>query len=186
MTGDVFPSPNWCAATAGGRGWIVLQRGSPAFRVTKGGLENLLLRSPVKRWTPPFPVQPDPSAWDNGRHVHDVLLVPITTIDPAHCWRMALAWSMPPREARNIAAPRPLLDALASAPDGLVITSLGAAGNRWRLRVFEARGKAARWSLPRGLAAEKRDFAGRPSGETADKLAFAPCEACDVWLTQDD
>ncbi|MDO9543176.1 MAG: hypothetical protein Q7J98_12780, partial [Kiritimatiellia bacterium] len=96
FTGDVFPSPNWLDAEFGGGGWMIARIGVPACRIVAGGIENILLRSPIKRWAPLFPVQPDPTAWANGRHRIDILLTPRQDRNPAQAEWLGMAMQQPP------------------------------------------------------------------------------------------
>jgi len=64
MTGDAFPVLNWCST-----GQIaIFNRGTPGHSLREGGLETIILRSPVKRWSPWFPVTPTDQCRDNGEH----------------------------------------------------------------------------------------------------------------------
>ncbi len=62
VCGDAFPALNfvrfdryaWCNA------------GTPSHAFRDNGLENIILRSPVKRWAPWFPVTATDDMWDNG------------------------------------------------------------------------------------------------------------------------
>ncbi|MBN1269825.1 MAG: hypothetical protein JXB04_09570 [Kiritimatiellae bacterium] len=181
--GDVFPSPQWAGAMFGRSGWLVLHRGHPAFRGVAGGIENVLLRSPVAREMPFFPVEPDATAWANGRHKADFLLVPTDRFDGAEAARLGMAFAADPLAALPAAAPGRLAKVLASVPAGLVVTSFTKEPSGWGLRLYEARGRAAAWHLPRGLAGKKKDFTGAALGARSTRLQFRPFEACDVAVS---
>lgn len=61
-TGEAFPSLNWVKSSD----YAVFNCGNPAHALRDGKLETILLRSPVKRWSPFFVVTPENDAWDNG------------------------------------------------------------------------------------------------------------------------
>ncbi|MBU0679756.1 MAG: hypothetical protein KJ626_16765 [Verrucomicrobia bacterium] len=182
MTGEVYPSPRWASFGNSAGYWTVLHRGNPAFRVVRGGLENVLLRSPVKRWTPPFPVQPDPTAWDNGVHTFDYLLVPGRRFDPAEAARQSWAWQTPPQKAPHIVLDKNLLRILSSFPASLVVTSLEKCAEGWRLRLYEAAGKSAAWLKPESVSAIKQDFHGRIIAKGRERIPFEPFEVCDLMV----
>lgn len=181
-TSEVFPSPRWLHARFGAAGWLVLHRGTPAWRAVRGAVENVLLRSPVKRWTPFFPVQPPPGCWENGRHVFDFLLLPRARFDGAVAERLGLQFQSPPiaAGAPGQGIPSALLG---SIPAGLVASSLARGPSGWRIRVAEARGRARTWELPRGWRGEKRDFTGRRLSTSSAKLPFGRFEIADVLAT---
>ena len=62
VQGDAFAAPNWVKCAD----FSVLNFSSPSYALRDGKLENIVLRSPVKRWSPWFPVTPDERMWDNG------------------------------------------------------------------------------------------------------------------------
>ncbi|MGN0866156.1 MAG: hypothetical protein ACI4SG_00555 [Oligosphaeraceae bacterium] len=61
--GDAFPVSHFLSF---GKRFLWLNENTPAHAFRQGGMENLLLRSPVKRWAPWFPVTPETFHWDNG------------------------------------------------------------------------------------------------------------------------
>lgn len=183
LTGDVFPSPHWAGVHDATCAWLVLHRGQPAFRVVAGGLENIMLRSPVKRWMPFFPVSPDGASWENGHHVADFLLVPQRTFDPAEAMRLGLAFQTGVPATRSIHAPPALTRIVASLPEAVVASSLAREGKSWRLRLCEARGRDIRWSVPRGWAAELRTFAGDRASSTGSAIRIPALWMGDLWLT---
>jgi len=69
LQGDAFPALNWVR----GRDFAVINTGTPAHALRGGALETILLRSPVKRWAPWFPVTPPESSWDNGVNRFDFI-----------------------------------------------------------------------------------------------------------------
>lgn len=183
LTGDVFPSPHWAAVADASSAWLVLHRGHPAFRAVAGGLENVLLRSPVKRWMPFFPVLPDATAWENGRHVADFLLVPRRAFDPAEAMRLGLAFQTGARATRALRPPASLAEVLRSQPPALVATSLARAGAGWRVRLCEARGQEVRWKLPPGWAGHLRPFSGGAEQPGRPEVLIPPRWMGDLWLT---
>ena len=180
LTGDVFPSPQWVAASDDNSAWLVLHRGQPAFRAVAGGLENILLRSPVKRWMPFFPVSPDVTSWENGKHAADFLLVPQAKVDPAEAMRLGLAFQTGVRATRAVSGP----EWIATLPDNCVATSLARVGAAWRVRLCETRGAAAVWSAPEGYSAELRSFAGAITVPAAPTVQIPPRWMGDLWVTQ--
>ena len=70
ISGDAFPVLNWC----GTKQAAVFNRGTPGHALREGTLETIILRSPVKRWSPWFPVTPTDQSRDNGEHVFDFLI----------------------------------------------------------------------------------------------------------------
>lgn len=181
LTGDVFPSLHWAAAAGREGAWLVLHRGHPAFRAVKGGLENVLLRSPVKRWMPFFPVLPDATAWENGRHVADFLLVPQKQFDPAEAMRLGLAFQtgvmpMPRLE------PTPVHELVKSLPEALVASSLHREASAWRIRVCEARGRAVVVNAPAGWRVALKNFAGATIAPAAASAKITARWMGDVWF----
>jgi len=70
MTGDAFPVLNWCRTEHA----AILNRGTPGHALRNGGLETIILRSPLKRWSPWFPVTPTHQSCDNGKHVFEFVV----------------------------------------------------------------------------------------------------------------
>ena len=70
MTGDAFPVLNWCSTEQA----AIFNRGTPGHALREGILETIILRSPVKRWSPWFPVTPSDQSRDNGEHVFEFLI----------------------------------------------------------------------------------------------------------------
>jgi Glycosyl hydrolases family 38 N-terminal domain/Alpha mannosidase middle domain len=70
MSGDVFPVLNWCSTEQ----VAIFNRGTPGHALREGGLETIILRSPVKRWSPWFPVTPTDQSRDNGEHVFEFIV----------------------------------------------------------------------------------------------------------------
>ena len=60
---ELFPALHFVAFG----NYLWLNAGTPGHAFREGALENIFLRSPVKRWAPWFPVTPEESMWDNGR-----------------------------------------------------------------------------------------------------------------------
>ena len=179
LTGDVFASPQWVAASDKKGAWLVLHRGQPAFRAVPGGLENVLLRSPVKRWMPFFPVAPDLTAWENGKHAADFLLVPQNRLDTAQAMRLGLAFQTGVHATRAVEGPA----WLNTLPGGVVASSLAREGKAWRVRLCEALGESANWSAPDGYDVELRSFAGDVTTPAARTIEIPPHWLGDLWLT---
>ena len=70
MTGDAFPVLNWCRTEHA----AILNRGTPGHALRNGGLETIILRSPLKRWSPWFPVTPTHQSCDNGKHIFEFVI----------------------------------------------------------------------------------------------------------------
>lgn len=70
MTGDAFPVLNWCRTEHA----AILNRGNPGHALRNGGLETIILRSPLKRWSPWFPVTPTHQSCDNGKHIFEFVV----------------------------------------------------------------------------------------------------------------
>ncbi len=70
MTGDAFPVLNWCRTGK----TAIFNRGTPGHALRGGGIETIILRSPVKRWSPWFPVTPSDQSRDNGNHAFEFLV----------------------------------------------------------------------------------------------------------------
>jgi hypothetical protein len=70
MTGDAFPVLNWCRT----KDAAIFNRGTPGHALREGVLETIILRSPVKRWSPWFPVTPSEQSRDNGEHIFDFVI----------------------------------------------------------------------------------------------------------------
>lgn len=182
LTGDVFPSPHWAAVEDGTGAWLVLHRGHPAFRSVAGGLENVVLRSPVKRWMPFFPVAPDATAWENGRHVADFLLVPRRTFDPAFALHAGLAFQTGARAMRALRPPEELAQLLRARPAAVAVSSLARRGPAWRLRICETSGREVRWTFPAGWTGTLQPLAGGPPAAGRPEVRVPPRWLGDVWL----
>ena len=184
LTGDVFPSPQWVSVADTKSAWLVLHRGHPAFRSVAGGVENILLRSPVKRWMPFFPVSPDPTSWENGKHTADFLLVPRAKFDPAEAMRLGLAFqtgalALPP------VGTAPVHALLRDLPDGLVASSLHRDAGAWRVRVCEARGRAARITVPSGWRVSLKTFAGVAVAPASTSVNVPALWMGDIWFEEE-
>lgn len=62
VCGDAFPALNFVQFDR----YVWCNAGTPSHAFRGEGLENIILRSPVKRWAPWFPVTPTDDMWDNG------------------------------------------------------------------------------------------------------------------------
>jgi hypothetical protein len=142
ITGASFPALNWVRAGS----TVVFNRGTPAHAVREQRLETILLRSPVRRWSPWFPVTPSHDSQDNGSRTFSFLLN-LDAADRAFSdlHRMGMEFNVGPGAK---AAPG---DWWREAPANLVF----AAARRLKdgsLRVvaFEADGRPAEWRGPDG------------------------------------
>ena len=177
MVGDAFPVLNWVSTA----GFAVFNQGTPGHAIRDGRLETILLRSPVKRWSPWFPVTPDQSCWENGRRRFSFLWLPVgANTSNADLHRSGFEF--------NLGTPieQATLPCLAGLPPNVVVASMrraedraqGAgfrsqdtpAGHQTRntkngirhaieMTVFEADGIPAAWNAPR--SSQKIEFKPR-------------------------
>ena len=73
ICGDAFPVLNWACTND----FAVFNQGTPAYAIREARMETIILRSPVKRWSPWFPVTPDLSCWNNGKRSYKFLWYPL-------------------------------------------------------------------------------------------------------------
>lgn len=182
LSGDVFASPRWSAWQYAGTTWYILNRGYPAFRLTDSGIENVLLRSPVSHAFPHVPVEPDPTAWENGHHEADFLLIPDDSFSGARAECYAQQWNITPISAEPPEVDDNFKRVLESVPAQLVVTSLSSIANGQRLRIHEGDGRACSWKAPEGISLQKVDFQGQALSEPGVRVSFKPLEVCDVLI----
>lgn len=136
MVGDAFPALNWVRS----RGFVVFNRGTPGHALRAGRLETILFRSPVKRWSPWFPVTPDSSCWENGKTHFSLLWMPVGAgVTNADLHRIGYEF--------NLGAPvrRSEVNCLEGIPRNVVVASMRRVGKVTELLAFEADGKRTVW-----------------------------------------
>lgn len=154
MQGDVFPALNWVR----NENFAVINQGTPAHALRNGQLETLLLRSPVKRWAPWFPVTPSEAAWDNGKRrfkfIYYVFNAPPETAD---LHRLGMEFNIAAAaipEYQN-------LKIFSGLPKNVVIAGLRNTGpGKWEILLFEAEGISAVWQ----------------NSDLDINMAFKPCQ----------
>jgi len=120
--------------------YIWVNAGTPAHAFRDGGLENLVLRSPVKRWAPWFPVTPEESMWDNGaRRYRFALCADAAAVAPGERHRIGTEFQLAAADVEYEASPLP---EFAGMPENLVIAGRDAAGCWW---LFECAGRETEW-----------------------------------------
>ncbi len=139
MRGDSFPACNWVRAA----NFAVFNRGTPGHALRNGRLESILMRSPVKRWSPWFPVTPDESCWSNGKNNFTFLWMPVSQNSKnSSLHRIGIEFNFQSRikyfesvEFKDI-------------PENLVLSSVSKAGDDMEILLFEADGKSCVWKNP--------------------------------------
>jgi len=150
MQGDVFPALNWVKTTA----YSLFNQGTPAHALRDGKLETVLLRSPVKRWSPWFPVTPTENTWDNGKRrycfLYDAELNPAL----AELSRIGMEFNVAATTETEYGNP-PELDGL---PDNVVVAGWRPTADGCReALLFEAEGRPAH-GVRSGATHPIRDF----------------------------
>jgi len=142
ITGAAFPVLNWVRAGD----LAILNRGTPGHAIRDGDLETILLRSPVKRWSPWFQVTPSDAAHDNGYHVFTFRVdLDAADLAPSALHRRGIQFNLPDPAAID-ACP-----ALADLPANVVVAAARPKGaDGARVLLFEADGRAADWTTPDG------------------------------------
>lgn len=142
MTGAAFPVLNWVRAGA----VAVFNRGTPGHVLREGQLETILLRSPVKRWSPWFPVTPSDASHDNGYHRFSFRVdleagaLPVSALH-----RRGMRYNLPDPAAMD------RCPVLAGLPSNVVAASVRPEKNIGaRVLLFEADGCQADWTAPDG------------------------------------
>lgn len=136
MRAELFPALNF--VTFGNFIW--LNAGTPAHAFRNGGMENLFLRSPVKRWAPWFPVTPEDSMWDNGRRRYDfALCADASRYTAGDIHRLGVEFQL---AACGITYETHIPEALRDLPADLVPAGVDEENYCW---VFEAAGRPGYW-----------------------------------------
>lgn len=138
MTGAAFPVLNWCGTEQA----TVYNRGTAGHAIREGYLETILLRSPVKRWSPWFPVTPSDESRDNGLRSFSFMIDLNNNIQGiADRHRAGMEYNLP--EECEYAG----IDKLANIPSNLVIADLQKIDDsRLKILVFEAEEQSVNWS----------------------------------------
>ena len=136
--GDAFPVANW--AIAGN--YVVFNTDSPGHALRNGQLETIVLRSPVRRWSPFFPVTPTHDCHDNGDYEFSFIVnIQGNMLSPSQLHKAALEFRMG-NSKQLIKKPFDVL------PENLVISSMKPCKNNTNEAiVFEADGIIASWDL---------------------------------------
>ncbi len=137
MTGDSFPILNWCRTGNA----AIFNRGTPGHALRNGVLETILLRSPVKRWSPWFPVTPSDAAKDNGTHIFE-FVVDLNGVKKSFCQlhQTGIEYNLG-NEVKSME-----IKAFSRIPDNIVIADAARTDDgRIELLLFEADGKNAVW-----------------------------------------
>ncbi|NQU40687.1 MAG: hypothetical protein HQ523_12090 [Lentisphaerae bacterium] len=142
ITGAAFPALNWVRAGD----MALFNRGTPGHAIREGQLETMLLRSPVKRWAPWFPVTSTDDMYDNGYHVF-TFRVDLDAEGRAcsDLHRCGMAFNLPASE------PTQACPALIGLPPTVVAAAVRPEGDKGtRVLLFEADGLATDWNAPDG------------------------------------
>lgn len=136
MRGESFPVCNWVRAA----NFAVFNRGTPGCALRNGRLESILLRSPVKRWSPWFPVTPEESCWSNGKNCFAFLWVPVSQEKlNSDLHRMGIEFNLH-SEVKYFESQE-----LKNIPTNLVLSSLSKTEDGMETLLFEADGKSCVW-----------------------------------------
>ena len=141
LWGEAFPALNWVKTNPGQEGFAVFNKGTAGHAIRNSKLETILLRSPVKRWSPFFPVTPDMNCWDNGINKFSFIYLPVdekTSNSSLH--RLGHEFNLPsnPEIVKN--------SEFDNIPKNLVISSLRKTEEGNELLVYEADGKKCKWN----------------------------------------
>lgn len=138
--GDAFPALNWVSTEY----FAVINEGTPSHALRNGCLETVILRSPVKRWAPWFPVTPGEASWDNGKRKFRFIyhLAPVS-LSGLH--RLGMEFNI-----AAVAVPEYRdLKIFAGLPDNIVIAGLRKdKPGAWTIILFEAEGRETVWNNP--------------------------------------
>jgi hypothetical protein len=137
MQGDVFPALNWVKTSH----YAVINRGTPAHAVRDGKLETVVLRSPVKRWSPWFPVTPDYSAWDNGVRKFAFLWIPCGgCLNNGSLHRIGMEFNF------DLPLKKCVSGFVSGLPRNLVVCGISGKGEKVEVLIFEADGIDCVWN----------------------------------------
>ena len=134
LQGNSFPAFEW----VGGPAFAVFHLATPGWALRDGGLENIVLRSPVKRWAPWFPVTPTVKMHENGFQEFQQLFWPSLPSE-GECFRLAREYQLAQSSGEYRGIETALFDDL---PDNLVILDWD--GGR-RLVLSEVAGSPVQW-----------------------------------------
>ncbi len=136
IQGDAFPVLNWVKTA----NFAIFNTGTPAHAIREGKLETVVLRSPVKRWSPWFPVTPDYSSWDNGSKKFTFLWMPTgekTNNSDLHRMGVEFNFKLPLKKADS--------SVFLELPHNLVVCGLSRKDNNIEALIFEADGIECSW-----------------------------------------
>lgn len=135
IQGESFPAYEYVDAGE----FAIFHHATPSWALRDGGLENIMMRSPVKRWAPWFPVTPTLSTWDNGElEFHQLLWCEAKKLTPGKRYRMAREFQLQETgKLRYVEYPQ-----LAGLPDNLAIIDWD---GEHRLVLLEIAGQTAEW-----------------------------------------
>lgn len=138
ICGRAFPVLNWVRTNT----FAIVNQGVPSHVIRDGFLETVLSRSPVKRWSPWFPVTPTESCWNNGKHQFRFLLIPVSpSVSNGQLHHVGMEFNMPKSN------PEPL-EWIHSMPDNLVVMDRRRInGKQERWLIFEADGRETTWRI---------------------------------------
>jgi len=121
--------------------FLWLNAGTPGHAFRTGGLENLFLRSPVKRWAPWFPVTPTPAMWDNGpREYRFALCADASSCPPGDKHRIGAEFQL---AANNVSFESVVPSWAMDLPENLVIAGIDGEGFLW---LYECAGRETVWA----------------------------------------
>ena len=136
ICGDAFPALNWVSNNH----FAVINQGTPGHALREKQLETIVLRSPVKRWSPWFPVTPDHSCWDNGLHKFRFLWMPANkNMTSAELHRLGIEFNL---EADCEKTKNKIFKNL---PENLIVADAKLVDDSLELIVFEANGEKVTW-----------------------------------------
>lgn len=134
--GESFPVLNWAKTDD----FILFNNGTPAHVIRNGKLETILLRSPVKRWSPWFPVTPDKTSWDNGKSQFSFLWAPNESrLKNSDLHRIGMEFNLK-TECEQGCFPW-----AKRIPENLVIAEAEFDGEKTNLLLFESDGNRTKW-----------------------------------------
>jgi hypothetical protein len=136
ICGDAFPALNWVCTND----FAVFNQGTPAHAIRDGRVETIILRSPVKRWSPWFPVTPDLSCWDNGKRSYKFLWYPLDKdYKASELHRLGMEFNLGQniRKSDN--------EVFKDLPDNLIVADAGLIEEKLELTVYEADGIETVW-----------------------------------------
>lgn len=142
MTGSAFPALNWVRSGD----VAIFNSGTPGHAIRDGLLETILLRSPVKRWSPLFPVTPSDASRDNGYHSFAFQIdLDAGTAPLSDLHRCGIRFNLPnPAVLDNCSK-------MLGLPSNIVLASMRPEeAKATRVLIFEADGIDTHWITPDG------------------------------------